>query len=110
MNNINAPLRKPASIQPVSVSLEQRLQYLATNVERLMSVRRRLTCIAGDLTGEGPPESKGEASPPASSLSGKIGEQLSYAAANLDEIEILVSRLENALFEPKAMATVAGRG
>jgi hypothetical protein len=96
-----------AVITPRQPSLEERLNYLQNAVTRLNSLRNRLETIADATAPEFAQTSQGINSPPApspSDLSGRFGETIDYVHENLEQIERLVSRLDAALFEPKAQA------
>jgi hypothetical protein len=97
-----------AIIAPRQPSLEERLNYLMNAVTRLNSVRNRLSTIAEATAPEFAQTSQGINSPPApspSDLSGRFAEAIDYVHENVAVIERLVSRLDAALFEPKAQAT-----
>ena len=85
-------------------SLEQKLDYLQRGVERLSNIRRRLFEIAERVESRPPVPETGSATPTPSDLNGRFGQVIGFAHANLDEMETLVSRIEDSLFDQKAQA------
>jgi hypothetical protein len=99
-SNVGAvtPVRPP--------SLEDRLDHLRRQCDRLSKVRGSIAQIADRIELLQPEENQsGCASPPASDLNAKFGETIGWISANLDEIENLVRRIENSLFSGEGQQT-----
>jgi hypothetical protein len=80
-------------------SLEQRLDHLQRGVERLSKARHMLEVIADLISLDASPPPAGCASPQSSDLSSRFGETISYVHENVDSIDRLLTRIENALFD-----------
>ncbi len=96
---------------PVVTSLEDRLEYLQRNVDRLSKIRSGLESIVERLSMSPNNVGASPASPPSSDLTGRFGDAITYMANNLDEIERLSNRLNEALYSPgvKQVATQYAR-
>lgn len=89
-------------------SLEARLEYLRRGVERLSNIRRRLIGIADRIEIRPEASQSGAATPSPSDLCGKFGEVIGFAHANLDEMEMIVTRIEHGLFEQDSAQAQCG--
>ena len=72
-----------------------------------MKIRQSLEIMADNLSSD--PRTSDSAKgcpPPATDLSGKFGDAIGYLHTNVDEIERLVHRMRNALFDEKKAACV----
>lgn len=92
-----SPVRPP--------SLEDRLEHLRRQCERLQQVRVNLELIADRIELQPEQGQNGCASPPASDLNAKFGETIGWVSVNLDEIENLVRRIDNSLFSDEVQQT-----
>jgi hypothetical protein len=80
-------------------SLEQRFDHLQRGVERLCKVRYVLESIADRISLEPSPAPSAGATPQPSDLSSRFGEAIGCVHDNIDSLERLVTRIENALFD-----------
>jgi hypothetical protein len=79
-------------------SLEERYEHLCRGCDRLMKLRARLSVLSDRISIEPEAQEKGCATPQPSDLSGKFGDAIQTVHNNLDEIERLANRIDNALF------------